>query len=84
MDYHGDYQHKSQYNEAKLLQSPWKTHFPALNNSKIVYLDSAATTQVPHGVIDSVSQYLSKGSANPGWDIKLLVDGLKNVERILG
>ncbi|MCF6193852.1 MAG: aminotransferase class V-fold PLP-dependent enzyme, partial [Kangiellaceae bacterium] len=48
------------------MQSPWKSHFPALNNSKITYFDSAATTQVPQAVIDSISHYLSSGCANPG------------------
>lgn len=48
------------------MESPWKNHFPALSNSKICYLDSAATTQVPKVVIESISDYLSDGCGNPG------------------
>ena len=49
-----------------MIRSPWKNHFPALADDNINYLDSAATTQVPQLVIDSIGQYLSSGSGNPG------------------
>jgi len=47
------------------MKSPWKSQFPSLK-ANTHYLDSAATTQVPQIVIDSISSYLSNGSGNPG------------------
>ncbi len=42
-----------------------KEVFPLLNNSDVVYLDSAATTQKPLCVIDSISSYYKTINANP-------------------
>ena len=42
-----------------------KQQFPALNNdSSLVYLDSAATTQKPQAVIDCIQDYYQKQNAN--------------------
>ncbi|MFT4303698.1 MAG: aminotransferase class V-fold PLP-dependent enzyme [Candidatus Woesearchaeota archaeon] len=41
-----------------------KKEFPLLNNSNIVYLDSAATTQKPQVVIDSIKDFYEKNNAN--------------------
>lgn len=52
------------------MQSPWKNDFPALRKTNhqtpIIYLDSAATCQVPNTVIEAVSQYLTNGQGNAG------------------
>ncbi len=40
--------------------------FPVFHNSKTIYLDNAATTYKPQSVIDSVTKYLSKETANSG------------------
>ncbi|MGX5174668.1 aminotransferase class V-fold PLP-dependent enzyme [Aliikangiella sp. IMCC44653] len=39
--------------------------FPALNQQRFSYLDSAATTQVPQCVLDAVCEYYQSGHANP-------------------
>ena len=43
-----------------------KEQFPLLKNSNIVYLDSAATTQKPKQVIDSLNEFYNKFNANSG------------------
>ena len=42
-----------------------KEDYPLLKNSNVVYLDSAATSQKPNCVIDSVSKYYKESNANP-------------------
>lgn len=42
-----------------------KKDFPLLENRKITYLDSGATTQKPKQVIDSVKEFYEKYNANP-------------------
>ncbi len=42
-----------------------KKDFPILNNEKIVYLDSGATTQKPVQVIQAVEEFYKKYNANP-------------------
>lgn len=39
--------------------------FPALQNDKVVYLDSAATTQMPEVVLRAISEYEQGGRGNP-------------------
>ncbi|MCA9386972.1 aminotransferase class V-fold PLP-dependent enzyme [Candidatus Dojkabacteria bacterium] len=41
-----------------------KKQFPIFNNQNIVYLDSAATTQKPSSVIDSISEYYEHFNSN--------------------
>ena len=42
-----------------------KDHFPFFkNNSKLVFLDTAASAQKPQSVIDSINQYYSKENSN--------------------
>lgn len=41
-----------------------RAQFPALSDTDIVYLDSAATTQKPKAVIDSITDYYSARNAN--------------------
>jgi len=47
-----------------------RRQFPALsrevNDQPAVYFDGAAGTQVPHGVIDAMCEYLSRSNANHG------------------
>ncbi len=40
--------------------------FPVFKNSKTIYLDNAATTYKPQSVINAVTHYLSKETANSG------------------
>lgn len=48
----------------------WRREFPALvqqvNGHPIAYLDSAATTQRPRAVIDTISRFYEGDNANPG------------------
>ena len=42
-----------------------KKDFPILNNRKITYLDSGATTQKPRYVIDAINKFYENYNANP-------------------
>ncbi len=42
-----------------------KQDFPILNNRKITYLDSGATTQKPKQVLDAIKKYYENYNANP-------------------
>ena len=42
-----------------------KEDFPLFKNSNVIYLDSAATSQKPNCVIESVSNYYKNYNANP-------------------
>ena len=42
----------------------FRSDFPILKGNKLVYLDSASTTQKPHSVINSISDFYSKYNAN--------------------
>ena len=42
-----------------------KKQFPIFDNSDIVYLDSAATSQKPREVIDSIKSFYNSSNANP-------------------
>lgn len=42
-----------------------KNDFPLLNNKKITYLDSGATTQKPIQVINAINEFYEKYNANP-------------------
>jgi selenocysteine lyase/cysteine desulfurase len=48
----------------------WRQHFPTLEGSalgtRLVYLDSAATTQRPTVVLDAMMEFYRRGNANPG------------------
>lgn len=49
------------------LNSPWRKDFPALQNlakQNIVWLDSAATSQKPYSVIETITDYYQQGCAN--------------------
>ena len=43
----------------------YKEDFPILNNRKITYLDSGATTQKPKQVIEAIDKYYENYNANP-------------------
>lgn len=43
----------------------YKKDFPILENRKITYLDSGATTQKPAQVIKAIEEYYEKNNANP-------------------
>ena len=49
--------------------NPWRKDFPIFsadeNGNRLVYLDSAATTQHPTQVLDAVTQYYLHDNANP-------------------
>ena len=49
--------------------NPWVKDFPILaadeNGNRLVYLDSAATTQHPKQVLDAVANYYLHDNANP-------------------
>ncbi|NRA52803.1 MAG: SufS family cysteine desulfurase [Gammaproteobacteria bacterium] len=42
----------------------FRRHFPLICNSKLIYLDSAATAQKPQQVIDAISTFYSSSNAN--------------------
>lgn len=42
----------------------YKNEFPLLKNSNLVYLDSAATTQKPKQVVDTINRYYNEQNAN--------------------
>ena len=46
------------------LTSPWRRDFPFFNQSEYVYLDSAATSQKPHVMLDALTDYYRAGAAN--------------------
>ncbi|MGH7534464.1 MAG: aminotransferase class V-fold PLP-dependent enzyme, partial [Gemmatimonadales bacterium] len=49
--------------------SPWRKHFPGLdqdmNGHPLVFLDSAASTQRPNGVINAIAEFYRRDNANP-------------------
>ena len=51
------------------MQNPWIKDFPILsadeNGTRLVYLDSAATTQHLTQVLDAVTRYYTHDNANP-------------------
>ena len=42
----------------------FRRHFPLIEQSQQIYLDSAATTQKPQQVIDAISEFYTKNNAN--------------------
>ena len=58
------------------LPSDWRDAFPALrqeiNGKTLAYLDSAATTLRPQGVIDAISSFYAQDNANPGGTLHTL------------
>lgn len=60
--------------------------FPVFKNNKTIYLDNAATTYKPQVVIDAVTNYLSKETANSGrgdYQNAYLVDQMVDKTRVL-
>lgn len=45
--------------------NPYKKDFPILHDESFSYLDSAATAQKPHSVIEAVDRYYREENANP-------------------
>lgn len=56
-----------------------KKHFPIFKNSSLVYLDSAATTQLPTAVIEAINKYLRQEHANTHRGLYEL--SIKNTDR---
>ncbi len=60
---------QDRFPEASTGGSAWRAEFPALsqqvNGRPLAYLDSAATTLRPRGVIDAVSRFYETDNANP-------------------
>jgi cysteine desulfurase / selenocysteine lyase len=54
----------------------WRADFPALNQTingyPLTYLDSAATTQRPEGVLETLQHYYRNDNANPGDELHTL------------
>ncbi len=42
-----------------------RAQFPLIENSKIIYMDNAATTQKPQCVIDAITEFYTRYNANP-------------------
>ena len=59
---------KNEINQVKNSMESFRSDFPVIdqliNNKKLVYLDSAASSQMPHQVINEVSRYHSNDHAN--------------------
>ena len=45
--------------------NPYRKDFPIFDNSDLIYLDSAATSQKPASVIEAMSSYYLHANANP-------------------
>ena len=48
-----------------MYNNPYRKDFPIFENSDLIYLDSAATSQKPSSVIESMSSYYLHTNANP-------------------
>lgn len=64
--------------EPAMGKKPSKTDFPLLQKTfdgkKLIYLDSAATTQKPNQVIDAISNFYKNSNANVGRSSHFLAD----------